>query len=190
MSAPDIPTTLFAPRLGKAYDKNPVLSWRNARTNEKVVLVVRDQDGKRILRRTVSGTRYEYPSNAPALEPGRVYSWWVEVRRERPEWLQPVAFLVVPSDERARIEESLSQISSADPYERGLARARVFTRHRLWYDAIAAYTDLIGGYPDRAELYEERGMIYAQLYVTKPLAEQDFDRADQLQSGTESPKQR
>ena len=57
---------------------------------------------------------------------------------------------------------------------------QVFTDQRLWYDAIGAYTELIAHSPDRAEAYEKRGMIYAQIAATQPLADADFSRADGL----------
>jgi len=60
------------------------------------------------------------------------------------------------------------------------APALFFMRHRVWYDAIASYTDLIARFPARTELYEERGMIYAQLDVTQALADADFAKADEL----------
>lgn len=90
--------------------------------------------------------------------------------------------------QRGEIERDLAKVSSSDDYARGLGRARVFTEHRLWYDALAAYADLIARYPERAELYDERGSIYAQLEVTQKLAEADFARAEELHNGATTPK--
>jgi hypothetical protein len=39
---------------------------------------------------------------------------------------------------------------------------------------------LIGEYPEHPELYDERGMIYAQIPGTQELANKDFARADEL----------
>ena len=87
------------------------------------------------------------------------------------------------AEQQWEIRAELDTLRGLEPYTAGLARARLFLRHRVWYDAIAAYTDLIEAYPYRAELYEERGMIYAQLDVTQELAEADFARADELAGG-------
>ena len=83
-------------------------------------------------------------------------------------------------EEQAEIEKALTQSTAKDPYDSGVARAKIFTNHRLWYDTIGAYTDLIAHYPEHAELYEQRGAIYAQLAATKPLADEDFIKADEL----------
>ncbi len=56
--------------------------------------------------------------------------------------------------------------------------SQIFTDHRLWFDALGAYDDLIAKYPDRPELYDQRGAIYAQIPATKSLSEADFARAD------------
>jgi hypothetical protein len=94
---------------------------------------------------------------------------------------QPAAFKMVSSVERHAIEQALARAGGSDAYQIDLAHARIFTDHRLWYDAIGAYTDLIARYPERAELYEERGGIYAQLEITKKLGEQDFAHASEIE---------
>ena len=94
----------------------------------------------------------------------------------------PAGLLVVSGSQRQEIERALAAITATDPYEQARARARVFTDRRLWYDAVAAYSDLIARFPDRAELYEERGTIYAQLDSTQAAADEDFARAERLKT--------
>ena len=79
--------------------------------------------------------------------------------------------------QRQEIEKKLANFPG-DSYQARLARAQVFTDARLWYDALDAYTELIERYPSRAELYENRGTIYAQLSRTQELAQADFSRAE------------
>lgn len=99
-----------------------------------------------------------------------------------------VAFAVVSSSQREEIEKALAQIPAIDLYRRDVARARVFTDHRVWYDAIAAYSELITRFPARGELYEQRGKIYAQTQATKALSEKDFKRADEMASPARKPE--
>jgi regulator of sirC expression with transglutaminase-like and TPR domain len=85
--------------------------------------------------------------------------------------------LVVTTEERREIDKKLAAISG-EAYEARVARAQALTEARLWYDAIDAYNALIERFPDRAELYEARGTIYAQLACTRSLAGEDLERAE------------
>lgn len=180
----------LAPRLGKLYSPAPLFEWSYEGKAKDFVFILRDDAREEIFRSEVSGTRFPYPSGAPRLQPGKTYFWAVEpvsgVLGAVPS--APVGFLVVAQAQRDEIERDLAKVSSPDDYSRGLGRARVFTEHRLWYDTVSAYTDLIARHPDRAELYDERGMILAQLEVTKELAGQDLARAEELQHGGSPPK--
>lgn len=172
----------LAPRLGKVYGLTPVFAWSFEGKAAKFIWILTDTTPSEPFRKEVTGTQFQYPAEAPALEPGKTYFWTVQspLGMLGATTSAPVGFVVVSAAQRAEIEKALAQIAAADPYERDLARARVFTDHRLWYDAIAAYTDLIARFPDRAELYEARGMIYSQLDSGKSQAEADFSRADKL----------
>ena len=87
----------------------------------------------------------------------------------------------------AATPSDLAAAALVDPYQVGLKWARAFRDRRLWYDALDAYSGLIARYPERAELYEERGTIYAQLEATKALADGDFARADELAASASRP---
>jgi hypothetical protein len=174
--------TALAPRLGKVHGLNPTFEWSHEGKAQKFVFVLRDDAQEEVFRVDVTGTRYRYPDDAPVLRPEKTYFWTVEpVSVALATRSAPCGLLVVSANQRAEIEHSLAQISSHDDYMAALSRARLFTEHRLWYDAVAAYTDLIARYPDRPELYLERGTIYAQLDATQALADADFARADELQ---------
>jgi hypothetical protein len=170
----------LAPLLGKLFGTTPEFAWSCGGDFHQFVLVVRDDTEQEVFRAPVTGNTFRYPPDAPPLKPEKNYFWTVEI----PSTIlgptsKPAGLLVISSGERAEIEKKLAQVTG-DSYDAGLARARVFTDYRLWYDALAAYTDLITRYPDRSELYEQRGTIYAQLEVTKNLAERDFKLADDL----------
>ncbi|HYX70776.1 MAG TPA: DUF928 domain-containing protein [Terriglobales bacterium] len=172
----------LAPRLGKVYDTRPVFQWSYPGKLRTFAFVLKGDDGQERFRAEVEGTSYRYPESAPALEPGKTYFWTVEATTllgVQPS--APVGFVVVSEDGRKEIAEGLGKIPAGDAYAGGLARAQLLTDHRLWYDALAAYSEMIGKYPDKAELYEQRGTIYAQVTATQGLSDQDFAKADALE---------
>lgn len=173
----------LAPRLGKLFGSTPEFVWSYAGESREFVFVVRDDAQQELFRAPVTGNTFRYPKDAPAFRPEKTYFWTVEASSPilGSSASDPSAFLIVSEGQKEEIEKALAKATSPDPYEAGLARARVFTDYRLWYDALAAYGDLVARYPDRAKLYERRGTIHAQLSVTQKLAEQDFARAEELQ---------
>jgi hypothetical protein len=126
------------------------------------------------------------------LVAAKTYSWRVQLDFPTgPIASAPAGFIVVSEKENQEIEAALRGIrrdeSAEGLYRSLLLRARVFTKFRLWYNASGAYTELIARYPSRAELYEDRGQIYAQLPATRQLADEDFSRADELEVGKATP---
>jgi len=172
----------LAPRLGKVYGDQPTFSWKFEGKAKNFLFVLQDDARNELFHAEVTGYEYRYPATAPALEPGKTYFWTVEVASAMfgGEPSAPAGLLLLNAAQRAEVEKDLAAAASADSYQSGLARARTFRDRRLWYDALDAYSGLIARYPDRAELYEERGTIYAQLEATKALADQDFARAEKL----------
>jgi len=172
----------LAPHLGRVYDLTPVFSWSNATESDNLLFLLEDEARREVFQKEVRGSSFRYPADAPPLEPGKTYFWSVAISLGALGSVQSdrVGFLVLSPAERKEVEKQFVQLSSADAYHQALDRAQVLTQYRLWYDAVDAYSDLIVRFPDRAELYEQRGMIYAQLEGTRPLAEEDFARADSL----------
>jgi len=164
----------LAPHLGRMYGAKPLFAWTYKGKAPNFTFVLRDDQDAELLRQRTTDAQY-HPSKFPLLDPGKVYSWVVEFPAQL-EPSQPAGFKMVSSEERHAIEQALARATGSDAYQVDLAHARIFTDHRLWYDAIGAYTDLITRYPHHAELYQERGDIYVQLEITKKLGEQDFAR--------------
>lgn len=178
------PPVLLAPRLGRVYGDRPALEWTDESNPSAFVVALTDEAQEELIRAETATSRWVYPADAPRLEPGRTYFWTVQASSglfASPS--APAGLLVVSGAQREEIDRALAAVAAADPYEQGRARARVFTDHRLWYDALAAYGDLIARFPDRPEAYEERAMIYAQLDATQDRADQDFARAETLRAG-------
>jgi hypothetical protein len=168
------PPVPLAPFLGKTYDTRPTLMWSTR--SESVVLTVRDQHGAEVIREPVTGDSYRLPDHA-ALSAGQSYQW--SVRAPRSEESDLSELRVVDGAERAAVESSLGD-STLQGLEGELERARTLAAHGLWYDCVAAYSDLIASHPDRAELYEERGAVFSQLVRTQNQAAQDLARAEEL----------
>lgn len=171
--------TLLAPRRAKFYGASADFLWSFTGHSDGYVLLITDEDETQIVRQEVASPRYRFDASAAKLQPGDTYYWRVQVL---PNTLasEPLEFVVVSAPERQAIDKAIAAIPAGDPYQAGLARARIFTEHRLWFDALGAYNELIAKYPDRAEIYEDRGAIYAQILVTKPLSDADLARAAQL----------
>jgi hypothetical protein len=169
----------LAPRLGKLYGPNPTFAWSYEDTAAKFGFVLTDDAQAEVYRAEVIGTRIRYPASAPTLQAGRTYFWTVTVLGGLQEAASssPSGVLVVSSARRQEINKKLAQHPGGS-YEASVARAQVLTDYRLWYDVLAAITELIERFPDQTELYERRGTIYAQLDCTQALAEADFSRAE------------
>jgi hypothetical protein len=170
---------LLAPHLGKLYGPAPLFNWSFGRRVRKFVFVMADENQEEIYRADVTRPEFQYSSDAPRLEPGKTYYWHIEPDPKTMELMasDPAGLKVVSGPELQEIEQALSKIGPADNFDTGLARARLFRDHGLWYDALGAYGELIEKNPDRSELYEERAAIYSQLEPTKELADHDLARA-------------
>jgi hypothetical protein len=171
--------TLLAPHRAKFYGANAVFSWTFAGHNEGYILSITDEDETQLLRQQIKDTRFVFDPAKTKLQPGETYYWRIQVL---PNTLasDPLELVVVSAEERKAIDAAIAAIPAGDAYDSGVARARVFVEHRLWFDALGAYDELIAKYPNRAEAYEDRGTVYAQLAVTKPQSDADVARARSL----------
>jgi len=178
----------LAPHLGKLYDTLPEFCWNDASGGGDYVLTVWDDAQNPLFHTQVKGYRFRYPGSAPKLQPGKTYFWTVETPPSMSGSQQsvPVGFEVVAGDQRKAVDDKLAAVKGADAYAADLDRARIFTDARLWYDAVSAYTRLMAKYPARAELYDARGTLFAQLPATQADAAADFAQAEHLRA-TPSP---
>jgi hypothetical protein len=168
---------LLAPKRAKFYGANATFDWSFTGHNEGYILIITDEDETQLLHQQLKETHYRLDSSATKFQPGQTYYWRVQVL-PNPLASEPLEFEVVSAEESQTITKAIAAIPTTDPYQSALAKAQIFTDHRLWFDALGAYDDLIAKYSDRAELYDRRGAIYAQIPATKPLSESDFARAD------------
>ena len=80
--------------------------------------------------------------------------------------------LIIGGAERAAVEAAAHGkpgMTAAD--------AKLYTEKRLWYDALAAYTNLIATEAGKPEFYKDRAELYDQLPQTQALADADMSKA-------------
>ena len=168
---------LLAPKRAKFYGQSATFDWSFTGHNEGYVLIITDEDETQLVHQQLKEPHYRLDPSAAKFQPGQTYYWRVQVL-PNPLASEPLEFEVVSAEERQTITKAIAAIPATDPYQSALAKAQILTDHRLWFDALGAYDDLIAKYPDRSELYNQRGAIYAQVSATKSLSESDFARAD------------
>jgi hypothetical protein len=173
---------LYAPHRAKSYSANPTFYWGQPGAMNEFTFRVYDSSDNIVFEETVHGKSYTYPASAPALTPGKTYSWTVQLSGGlMAEPAEPVEFVVQSMEERKALQSALAQISGHGLQDL-LRRAKIFEDARLWYDAVAAYSDVIAKFPRQPEAYKRRGEIYDQISETRDLAEADFAYADKLQA--------
>lgn len=179
--------SLYAPHRAKSYSANPTFYWGQPGAMNEFTLRVYNSSDDIIFEKTVHGKSYTYPPDAPALRPGATYSWTVQLASGlMAEPAEPVEFVLQSLAERKPVDSALAAVSG-DGLQDQLRRAQIFEDARLWYDAVAAYSDVIAKFPRAPEAYKRRGEIYDQITETSDLAEADFANAEKLQ-GSGTPK--
>jgi hypothetical protein len=175
----EIPSaTLLAPKTAKLYGSSALFQWAPLGPTDGYIFTIVDDDETQVVRQQSKDPNYKL-SSLGKLKPGEVYHWKVQaLPRTVPG--EPLDIKVVSVVERQKIDKELAAIPGGDPYETGLARARVFVQHKLWFDAIGAYTDLIEKFPDRAQPYEDRGALYSKIDATHKRGEADLAKAATL----------
>jgi hypothetical protein len=175
-------TTLLAPRIGRTFTAHPTFRWSHSAQAQNFIFQLYDDSGTSLYKARVDGREYRYPETAPELRPGTMYRWNV-----RPQVgllggsSETFRFVRVTETEIKEIADDLQQIGVASK-EHQEQRAQILADHRLWFDAVDGYTDLITKNPEDPELHEKRGQIYDQLPGTRSLGEEDFAIAQQLRS--------
>jgi uncharacterized protein DUF928 len=179
---------LYAPHRAKTYSANPTFCWGQPGAMNEFTFRVYDSSENIVFEETVHGKSYTYPASAPALPPGKTYSWTVQLSGGlMAEPSEPVEFVVQSVEERKALQSAFAEISGHGLQDQ-LRRAKIFEDARLWYDAVAAYSDVIAKFPRQPEAYNRRGEIYDQIPETRDLAEADFAYAEKLQASAPSKK--
>jgi hypothetical protein len=164
---------LYAPHKGLVYSLRPSFWWQGD-ANSAYTFHIQDVTGQFSWDRPVTGVSLAYPADAPPLEPGKTYLWRVAPTSPLLGPPPPSAVLVVMADDdRSQLDAAAGQIQGTG-LDAGMARAKLYFDHRLWYDAVMEYNGLIAQYPDQAQLYPLRGAVFDQLPMTQALADADY----------------
>jgi hypothetical protein len=172
--------TLLAPTMCKAYTLAPTFFWGpDDQQSEYIFRLTQASASQNPLFETkVVGGHFTYPSSAPALQPGATYVWSVQPTIDMMGGPASASFLILGGADRDAVAAALVHAqASADS---AVAQAKVFMDMRLWFDALATYSNLIQQFPARAEFYKARADLYDQLPEspeTKVLRDADVAKA-------------
>jgi hypothetical protein len=161
--------SLFAPNVGKDFSTHPTFYWASPEKGDKVTFRLTQDNGQTLYEKATTQEWLRYPDDAPALTAGKSYKWTIVPENDMlggPP--APVTFQIVSGKDRDAMEKQLKAAGNAD------AMAKVFMDNRVWYDAVAGYSDVLDRMPNDQDARAARAAIYDQLAVTKPLAEADW----------------
>jgi Domain of Unknown Function (DUF928) len=169
--------TLYAPKLAKAYTLTPTFFWsaEDDRAEFTFKLAAMSAQESPIYVKKVTGGKFTYPADAPALKPSETYVWSVQPENDLMGGMASASVLIVGGSNRETVDSALAGAKSAG--EPSAAAAKVYVDNRLWFDAIAEYTALIEKHPDMAQYHQARAQLYDQLPATQPLADADASAA-------------
>jgi hypothetical protein len=156
---------LYAPGVGKAYSLTPTFYWATPDDSHRVTFRLTTINGVKMYETTTTESHLTYPGDAPALTPGQ-YRWTVVPENDMLGGAPtPATLVIVGKGERDAIAQELASAPDS---------ANVFVSHRIWYDAIAAYSAMLDKDSADQMSLKGRAALYDQLQVTQPLADADL----------------
>jgi hypothetical protein len=157
------PPVILTPRNGLVLPESVVFEWRGSHRARYGVRVV-GPAGVILERTDVAATRFEYPKDAPALQPGVRYTFQL-----LPAWhpAQEVWFEIASPDQTRRILQDLRDLDAAVPGDPTGATAVILStgflaRHGLLHDARLRVTDALARQPDEPTLHFLLGELTAR----------------------------
>jgi hypothetical protein len=176
------PPIILSPRNGRVLPETLAFEWLGSRFTH-YTLRVAGPAGPVIERRDVTGARWEYPADAPALAPGVRYTLQVTAPGHPPQ----EAWFELADPERARavagdlagLEQELG--ASVSPTSRAVLRAGLLAREGFLHDARRVVIAALVTDPDEPTLHLLLGDVYTRTGLTD-LAAESFDEAQFLMS--------
>ena len=174
------PPMILSPRNGPVLPQALAFEWLGSRFSRYTVRLV-GPSGPVVERRQVTGARWEYPADAPALAPNVRYTLQVTGAGQPP---QEVWFEVVDA-QRARavagdltaLEQGLGGLVS--PTSRAVMRAGLLAREGLLHDARRVVVAALDADRDEPTLHLLLGDLYTRTGLAD-LAAESFDEAEFL----------
>jgi hypothetical protein len=169
--------TLYAPKQGKAYSLTPTFYWNGDDKSDYLFkLTPLSPQENVVYTAKVTGGKFTYPADAPALKPSETYVWSVTPENDMMGGAASASVLIVGGANRQTVEAALAS-AKAPAGEPSEEAAKVYVQNRLWFDAVAEYSNLIERHPEVTKYYQERSAVYDQLQETHDLADADAAKA-------------
>ena len=174
------PPVIVSPRNGRVLPEALAFEWLGSRFSRYTVRVV-GPAGPVVEKREVTGARWEYPADAPALSPGVRYTVQVTAAGHPAQ----DAWFEVADAERARavtsdlagLEQELGP--SVSPTSRAVLRAGLLAREGFLHDARRVVVTALAADRDEPTLHLLLGDLYTRTGLTD-LAAESFDEAQYL----------
>ncbi len=151
------PLKPIAPYEGLAYSPRPFFAWAPAPGAASYHFTLRDgaeSSSPIVYESDVKVAQFAYPQDAPALTPGRLYSWRVSTAGVMEKKLGAVAtFFLLAGEDAAQVKAALEKAKLTAPKSAAdrLARARIFEDFGVWYDALRIASELVSENPNDAD---------------------------------------
>lgn len=177
------PPIIVSPRNVRVLPAAPLeFEWLGGRYSHYVIRVV-GPAGPVVDRREVTGARWSYPADAPALTPGVRYTLQV-VAGSQPA--QEAWFEVVDAERARAVRGDLAGLEqelgpSVSPTSRAVLRAGLLAREGFLHDARSVLVAGLAADRDEPTLHQLLGDIYTRTGLTD-LASESFDEANYLLS--------
>lgn len=159
---------LLYPCHTKVLESKLSFRWEGPDREEELKLTVYGQNGV-VWEKKVRGEHsVAYPSSAPTLSPGYVYSWTLETTdplRTPPLRTKAAFFEILPPAEGGEIERALSKLGEKVDRQSPsfhMVLAGVFNHYGLIGDAIEEVELAVGADPDNPTLHAILAHLYAQ----------------------------
>ncbi len=151
------PLKPIAPYEGLAYNPRPFFLWAPAPGAASYHFTLRDGTGSSspiVYESDIKVAQFAYPQDAPALTPGKLYSWRVLTAGVMEKKLGAVAtFFLLTGEDAAQVKTALEKVKLTAPKSatERLAQARIFEDFGVWYDALGIASQLVSENPNDTE---------------------------------------
>ncbi len=151
------PLKPISPYEGLAYSAQPFFAWTPAPGASSYHFLLRDgtdSSASVVYETDIKEAQLLYPSNAPALIPGKLYTWRVSTAGVMERKLGASAnFFVLSGEDAAQVRKALEKAKLTAPKSAAdrLAQARVFEQYGVWYDALRIASELTQENPNDAD---------------------------------------
>ena len=170
--------TLLTPRASKLTTTTPNFQWMGMEGQPSTIKVF-SPDGVIWSAENVALTQANYPSSAPALQPGVSYAWSVERRGVPPE---KAAFSIASAEDARTTQEQLAGLSANANLSKttlAILKGSFLISREFYYDAREILLEAAKSDPDEPTLHFLLGEVYDRTGL-KSLAQEEYSEAQLL----------